>query len=130
MLSLAGFALIYGEFWLDAQLYQTNPLAKGVAILKHLPTILERSDTLKPRLEAVTKLIRAMLDVSRCIVEFKQLPSQYVAQDSPELSTATAHIPIAVYWTIRSTIASAAQIIGLIGMGYEYAFLLLNCFLI
>lgn len=120
VLSLAGFALIYGEFWLDAQLYQTNPLAKGVAILKHLPTILERSDTLKPRLEAVTKLIRAMLDVSRCIVEFKQLPSQYVAQDSPELSTATAHIPIAVYWTIRSTIASAAQIIGLIGMGYEF----------
>jgi hypothetical protein len=37
VLALAGFAVNYGEFWLVAQLYLTNPLAKAVALLKQLP---------------------------------------------------------------------------------------------
>ncbi|XP_057949399.1 protein SIEVE ELEMENT OCCLUSION B-like [Malania oleifera] len=120
VLALAAFAVGYGEFWLVAQLYTTNPLAKSVAIFKQLPDILERTDTLKPKYEALANLIRAMLDVTKCIIEFKELPSQYIAPDTPEMVTATAHIPTAVYWTIRSIIACASQIMGLIGMGHEY----------
>jgi hypothetical protein len=130
VLALAAFAVNYGEFWLVAQLYSSNPLAKGLAILKQLPEILEYTDTLKPKFEALTNLIKAMLDVTKCIVEFKELPSQYITPDTSELVTANAHIPIAVYWTIRSIVACASQIMGLIGMGHEYVtfFLLLLLF--
>ncbi|CAN0871827.1 Protein SIEVE ELEMENT OCCLUSION B [Linum grandiflorum] len=120
VLALAAFAVNYGEFWLVAQLYLTNPLAKAVALLKQLPDILERAETLKPRFDALSNLIKAMMDVAKCIVEFKELPSQYISHDTPEMLAATAHIPTAVYWTIRSIVACASQIIGLIGMGHEY----------
>lgn len=120
VLALTAFALIYGEFWVVAQLYPTNSLAKSVSLLKQLPEILERFDTLKPKFEALGNLINSMLDVTKCIVEFKELPSQYISPDTPEMLTATAHIPTAVYWTIRSIVACASQIMGLVGMGFEY----------
>ncbi|KAH8500044.1 hypothetical protein H0E87_015327 [Populus deltoides] len=120
VLALAAFALNYGEFWLVSQLYLTNPLAKAVALLKQLPEIIERADALKPKFEALTNLIKAMTDVAKCIVEFKELPSQYITPDTPEMLTATAHIPTAVYWTIRSIVACTSQIVGLTGMGHEY----------
>ena len=122
VLALAGFAVNYGEFWLVAQLYLTNPLAKAVALLKQLPDIIERADNLKPKFEALTSLIKAMMDVAKCIVEFKELPSQYITPDTPEMLTATAHVPTAVYWTIRSIVACASQIMGLSGKGHEYVF--------
>ncbi|TXG56162.1 hypothetical protein EZV62_017475 [Acer yangbiense] len=120
VLAMAAFALNYGEFWVVAQLYTTNPLAKSVALLKQLPDILERADTLKSKFEALSNLIKAMLDVAKCIIKFKELPAQYITPDTPEMVTATAHIPTAVYWTIRSIVACSAQIMGLVGMGHEY----------
>jgi hypothetical protein len=87
-----------------------------------LPEIIERAEALKPKFEALTNLIRAMTDVAKCIVEFKELPSQYITPDTPEMLTATAHIPTAVYWTIRSIVACTSQIVGLTGMGHEYVF--------
>jgi hypothetical protein len=122
VVALAAFALNYGEFWLVSQLYLTNPLAKAVALLKQLPEIIERAEALKPKFEALTNLIRAMTDVAKCIVEFKELPSQYITPDTPEMLTATAHIPTAVYWTIRSIVACTSQIVGLTGMDHEYVF--------
>ncbi|KAK4841218.1 hypothetical protein QYF36_000882 [Acer negundo] len=120
VLAMAAFAMNYGEFWVVAQLYPTNPLAKSVALLKQLPEILEQADTLKSKFEELSNLIKAMLDVAKCILEFKDLPSQYLTPDTPEMVSATAHIPTAVYWTIRSIVACAAQIMGLVGMGHEY----------
>lgn len=120
VLALAAFAVNYGEFWLVVQLYPSNPLAKAVAFLKQLPEILERAEALKPKFEALNNLIKVMLDVTKCIVEFKELPSQYITADTPARVTATALIPTAVYWTIRSIVACASQIMGLIGMGHEY----------
>uniref|UniRef100_A0A6M2F1U4 Sieve element occlusion N-terminal domain-containing protein n=1 Tax=Populus davidiana TaxID=266767 RepID=A0A6M2F1U4_9ROSI len=120
VLALAGFAVNYGEFWLVAQLYLTNPLAKAVALLKQLPDIIERADNLKTELEALTTVIKAMMDLGKCIVQFKELPSQYITPDTPEMLTATAHIPTAVYWTIRSIVACTSQIVGLTSMGHEY----------
>ncbi|KAK0573031.1 hypothetical protein LWI29_002059 [Acer saccharum] len=120
VLAMAAFALNYGEFWVVARLYPTNPLAKSVALLKQLPEILERADKLKSKFETLSNLIKAMLDVAKCILEFKDLPSQYLTPDTPEMVSATAHIPTVVYWTIRSIVACAAQIMGLVGMGHEY----------
>lgn len=124
MLALAAFATTYGEFWLVAHLYPTNPLAKSVAILKQLPDILEHTDALRPKFEALSSLIKVMVDVAKCIVQFKELPPQYITPDTPAMVTAIAHIPTAVYWTIRSIVACASQIASLIGMSHEYVLLL------
>ncbi|RVW20647.1 Protein SIEVE ELEMENT OCCLUSION B [Vitis vinifera] len=96
VLTLAAFALNYGEFWLLAQIYSSNQLAKSVAILKQVPILLEHSALLKPRFDALNNLIRAMMDVTRCIIEFKELPPM-------------------------SIVACATQIASLTSMGHEYA---------
>lgn len=117
--ALAAFAVSYGEFWLTAQLHTVNPLARSVALLKQLPDILEHSEALKPRFEALNNLTKAMLDVAKCIIQFKELPSEYISPDTPDMALALAHIPTAVYWTIRSVVACSSQIVGLIGLGHE-----------
>ncbi|XP_039133186.1 LOW QUALITY PROTEIN: protein SIEVE ELEMENT OCCLUSION B-like [Dioscorea cayenensis subsp. rotundata] len=120
VLTLAAFAVTYGGFWLSAQIYTVNPLAKSIAQLKQLPDILEQTDVLKPRFDAINNLIKAMLDVTKCIIEFKELPTEYIPLDSPDINLAMAHIPTAVYWIVRSVLACASQIIALIGLGHEY----------
>ncbi|OMO60299.1 hypothetical protein CCACVL1_24257, partial [Corchorus capsularis] len=120
VLALAAFAMTYGEFLLVIQLHATNPLAKGVATLKQLPQVLSRTDLLKPKFDTLSNLINSMLQVAKCIVEFKELPSRYISLDDPEMLSANSDIPSAVYWTIRSTVACASQILGLIGMGHEF----------
>ncbi|KAE8722042.1 hypothetical protein F3Y22_tig00014444pilonHSYRG00109 [Hibiscus syriacus] len=120
VLSLSAFALNYGEFWLLAQIYSTNQLAKSMALLKQLPTLLEHTAPLKPRFDALNNLIRTMMDVTRCVVQFKDLPSTYISSDVPALATAMTLIPTAVYWTIRSMVACATQISSLTSMGHEF----------
>ncbi|EEF35451.1 protein SIEVE ELEMENT OCCLUSION B [Ricinus communis] len=120
VIALAAFAMTYGEFWLVAQNYTSNQLAKSMAILKHMPDILEHSSMLKPRFDSVKNLITVMLAIAKCIVEFQELPPQYITMDVPALSAAMAHLPISVYWTIRSIVACASQVIGLIGLGHEH----------
>ncbi|CAM8976588.1 unnamed protein product [Rhodiola kirilowii] len=120
VLALSAFAVNYGQFWLVAQFYSTNQLAKSISILKQLPELMEHSNLLQPRFDAVRGLIKAMIDVTKCIVEFKGLPHKYIAPDVPEYAAAMSHIPITVYWTIRSAIACVSQIAGLTGLGHEY----------
>ncbi|MCL7023405.1 hypothetical protein MKW94_025793 [Papaver nudicaule] len=126
VLTLAALAVNYGEFWLVSQIHPTNQLAKSIAILKHLPDILEHSDMLRPRFDALRSLIKSMTDVTRCIVQFKALPSKYITPDTSAMSIAIAHIPIAVYWTMRSVLACASQIVSLIGFGHDLAHKLSN----
>ncbi|XP_058227605.1 protein SIEVE ELEMENT OCCLUSION B-like [Rhododendron vialii] len=120
VLTLAAFALHYGEFWLLAQIYSSNQLAKAMAILKQLPIIMEHSGPLKPKFDALNNLIRVMLDLTRCIVAFKELPSAYFTHDVPALAAAANTIPTAVYWAMRGVVACAAQISSLTSIGHEY----------
>lgn len=120
VIALAAFAAYLGEFWLVAQLYATNRLAKSVALLKHIHETLNQVDDLGPKFEAVNHLLKAMLDVTDCIVEFHQLPDQYINHEAPETLTASTLIPSAVYWTIRSIVACASHIFGIIGLGQGY----------
>jgi hypothetical protein len=119
VLTLAAFALHYGEFWLLAQIYTTNQLAKSMALLKQVPGLIERASSLKPRFDALNDLIQAILEVTHCVVKFKELPAMYITPDVPALSIGIAHIPTAVYWTIRSIVACATQITSFTSMGYE-----------
>lgn len=102
-----------------AQLSTANTLAKSVALLKQLPDIVENSVPFRPQFDALNMLVKAALDVTMCIVKFKELPSEYISEDVPPMSVASAHIPIAAYWVIRSIVACASQIAGLIGMRNE-----------
>ncbi|KAG2678697.1 hypothetical protein I3760_11G014000 [Carya illinoinensis] len=119
VLTLAAFAVNYGEFWLVAQLFSRNPLAKSVAFLKQLPNIVEYSSSLKAQFEALNKLIKAMMDVATCMVEFTELPSQFISDDTPAVKAVTSHLPAATYWTIRSIVACSTQIASLIGLRLE-----------
>lgn len=119
VLLLSAFALNYGEFWLVAQNYTSNQLAKSVAFLRQLPEILDHSSILKPQFEAVNNLVKVMLEITRCIVELVELPPQYITTDDAALSMALVHMPIAVYWTIRSAVACVSRFSGLAGLGHE-----------
>lgn len=120
VLVLAAFALTYGEFWLLAHIHSTNPLAKSMAILKQLPGIMEHAGPLKPRFDALNDLVRVILEVTRCVIEFNDLPQTYITPDVSSYTTASAHIPIACYWSVRGIVACATQITSLTTMGYEY----------
>ncbi|XP_040959959.1 protein SIEVE ELEMENT OCCLUSION B [Gossypium hirsutum] len=119
VLALAAFAANFGEFWLIAQLCTSNSLAKSVALLKQLD-ILEHSQTLKTHFDALSKLVNAMVDVTKCIVELTELPSKYISIDEPPLSTAMAHIHTATYWIISSVVVCTRQITSLVGMRHEF----------
>ncbi|KAI3452651.1 hypothetical protein Pfo_009315 [Paulownia fortunei] len=106
----AAFAINYGEFWLVEQLHTKNPLAKNIAFLKDLPDIMAHAGELKKTFEAVLDLLTAILKVTHCIID----------PDSPEITSATAHIPTAVYWIIRSLLVCASTLMSLIGSGHEY----------
>ncbi|KAJ0638142.1 putative sieve element occlusion [Helianthus annuus] len=125
VITLAAFAVNYGEFWLVAQLHKTNPLAKSLALLKQLPDVLEHRESLKTRFNVVNNLVKAMFGVTHIIIKFKELPEQYISPSTPELVTATTHIPTAIYWIIRSIVACASVLTNLIGMGHEYVIILL-----
>lgn len=120
VLALVSFAVTFGEFRLILQLYPTNPLAKALSLLKQLPEVLEHAAALRPKLDALYTLIREIVEVTKKIVEFFDLPREYFSSDSPEIQAAVSHIPTAVYWTIRSIVVSATQILSLTGMGIEY----------
>ncbi|CAL5368385.1 unnamed protein product [Camellia sinensis] len=123
VLALAAYASNFGAFWLLAQMYTSNQLAKSMALLKRLPVTVEHSGPVKSRFDALSTLITAMLDLTRCIVALKDLPSSYVTQEVPALSAAIATIPTAVHWTVRGIVACATQITSLTSltsMGYEF----------
>ncbi|XP_022134745.1 protein SIEVE ELEMENT OCCLUSION B-like [Momordica charantia] len=119
VITMAAFAVSYGQYWLLAQLYTTNLLAKALALLKQLPDVIEHSNSVRPQFDALNKLIQAMLNVTKCIVEFTELPSQYISHDTPAMSVAIAHFPAAAYWTIKSVVACMSLIESLVGLSHE-----------
>ncbi|XP_021733829.1 protein SIEVE ELEMENT OCCLUSION B-like [Chenopodium quinoa] len=110
VLTLAAFAMTFGDFWLLAQIYSTNALAKSMALMKQLPMVVEHAGAYRNQFEATNNLIKAMLDTTRCIVEFGELPTMYITDEDPEVKAAMRHFPIAIYWIIRSAVAAATQI--------------------
>ncbi|KAH1250990.1 Protein SIEVE ELEMENT OCCLUSION B [Glycine max] len=61
-----------------------------------------------------------MLDVTNNVVQFHELPSQYIDPEAPEMLTASNLIPGAVYWTIRSIVSCASHVLGRTGLGQGY----------
>ncbi|KAM1215192.1 hypothetical protein ACFX2I_011623 [Malus domestica] len=121
VLALGAFAIKDGEFWLLAQQYTTNPLAKAVGQLKQLHEILERAGTsLKPKFDAYNNLVRVIFKVTRTIVHLQEIHNDPHLSPEVKATAATAHIPTAVYWTIRAIIVAASQLLGITGSEPEY----------
>ncbi|XP_048440667.1 protein SIEVE ELEMENT OCCLUSION A-like [Pyrus x bretschneideri] len=121
VLALGAFAIKDGEFWLVAQQYTTNPLARAVGQLKQLQEILERAGTsLKTKFDAYNSLVRAIFKVTKTIVHLQEIHND--PQLSPEIkaTAATAQTPTAVYWTIRAIVVAASQLLGITGSEPEY----------
>ncbi|XP_051133191.1 protein SIEVE ELEMENT OCCLUSION B-like [Andrographis paniculata] len=115
VLALASFSANYGQFWLIANNFTTDPLAKSVAVLKELVDIFENSNSIKSRFDTINNLVKVSLELTRCVSQFNQLPSKYITEESKPLAEATASVPLAVYWIIRSLVACTAQVIEILG---------------
>ncbi|XP_028804339.1 protein SIEVE ELEMENT OCCLUSION B [Neltuma alba] len=113
VLTLAAFALEYGEFWLLAQLQNQplEPIAKSVAILKRVPTLTKPQAVRKHRqaIVEINNLIKATLQVIEVIFELESL-SSYDTRDVPALGPALEQIPVDVYWSIITIVAIVTQI--------------------
>ncbi|KAL2462673.1 Protein SIEVE ELEMENT OCCLUSION B [Forsythia ovata] len=120
VITLAAFAVSYGEFWLVEHLRTKNQLAKHVAALKDLPETMEQQEVMEKQFKDAVKLLGTVLIATHIIIKFKELPSQYITWESPEMVNATAHIPTTVYWIIRSILACASILLNLVGGGHEY----------
>lgn len=110
VVALASFSVNYGQFWLVANHFTSEPLAKSLAMLKLLPEIIDHSNTMKTRFETMNSLVKVLLELTRCIGEFRWLPSKYISDEAEPMVVVASHVPIAVYWILRSLIACASQV--------------------
>lgn len=110
VLTMAALALAYGDFWLLVQIYATNSLAKSMAVIKGLPAVVEHVGAFKRQFDAINILIKSMLETTRCIIEFGELPTHYISDEDPKVKAALNLFPTAVYWVIRSAVAAATQL--------------------
>ncbi|CAL8989839.1 unnamed protein product [Prunus brigantina] len=111
VLTLAAFAMEYGEFWLLAQAQESDRLAKSISILKRVPFLLKPSN-LQKRRQAVLELnnlIKVTMQVIGIFDQFEKL-SSYDPKDVPELALAMEHIPVDAYWAILTLVACATKV--------------------
>ncbi|KAK3026047.1 hypothetical protein RJ639_042539 [Escallonia herrerae] len=116
VLLLAAFALCYGEFWLIMQVYARNHLAASIAALKQLPRDLS---VFKPRFKALSLLINAMVEVTKCIIKFEGLPMQHIVLDNTAMVATRVQIYQATCWIFKSSLACFSQIIDLRALKHE-----------
>ncbi|KAL5139144.1 Protein SIEVE ELEMENT OCCLUSION B [Glycine soja] len=110
VLTLAAFAMEYGEFWLLAQNQPTDSIAKSVAALKGVP-VLTRPAALQKHRQAITELnnlVKTTLLVIELIFELEKLTT-FDTKDVPALLPAIEQIPVDVYWAIITIAAIVTQ---------------------
>ncbi|KDP46376.1 hypothetical protein JCGZ_10216 [Jatropha curcas] len=125
ILTLTAFALNYGECWHLALIYSSRQLAESLSILKQVADIHKQPDHSSPPLQAVNDLVMAIMDVTRCIIDFQRVQYQLGRLNKSKLEPLEAmervnYIPIAIYWTIRSVLVAASKITRFISMGLNY----------
>ena len=116
VLTLAAFALDYGDFWLLAHLHASEKSAKWVGILKGVPTIVTESWLQKHKLAIIKidQLIKSTVGAIDCILVLEGLSDRYAEEDLQELSEAMYYIPLDVYYAIITVVASTTQMCCLI----------------
>ncbi|XP_030501215.2 protein SIEVE ELEMENT OCCLUSION B [Cannabis sativa] len=110
VLALAAFAFEFGDFWLIAQLYNSDSLAKQLGVLKRVPSLIKTSELVKRRQAVLelSSLVNVTMRVIAMFDEFEKL-SAYDVKDIPGLSVALDHLPVDVYWAILTIAACATK---------------------
>ena len=111
LLTLAAFAVDYGDFWFLALLYPSEKSAKSVAILKGIPNINTDSWFHKHNGEitVLNTLINATLDVIEHIIKVEDLAVKYAEEELLELTNAQENTPLYVYYAIETVAACTTQ---------------------
>ncbi|XP_021636885.2 protein SIEVE ELEMENT OCCLUSION B [Hevea brasiliensis] len=120
VITVASFAVIYGEFYLLTQFYNAsnpnpNPVAKNIALLKQLQGIMEDASLLQHLFGAITELIKAIMTVTKCLLQLNDLSSEYFAIYKSPLSTAT-DIARSAYWAVFCVVTCARHFAALSGL--------------
>jgi len=120
VLTVAAFIVNYGhEFLLFTSSEAKNSaLAQSLAFLKQLRDITDHAKFSKAKIDAITKLIKGIMAVTKYIVELHNLPPESIATDEAPMSNAMAYIPKAAYWTMLSVVICASYIASLSGYVY------------
>ncbi|XP_073147696.1 protein SIEVE ELEMENT OCCLUSION B-like [Henckelia pumila] len=121
VITLAAFAINYGEFCLVFQNQKKDPLAKDIARLKSLPDSVNQSADLRDKFESIPMLLETALKVTGCVKEFRDLPAEFLSPGSGEMAAPTAHIPMAVYLIIKGLVSCASLLLNLVGRGHKYS---------
>ncbi|XP_052203991.1 protein SIEVE ELEMENT OCCLUSION B-like [Diospyros lotus] len=121
VITLAAFAANYGSYVSISKLYGNNDLfSKSTAFLQLSPYLLKQTP-LKLQPEAL-KVVEAILDLAKYIIEIKSFQSQYV-QHKMFASIFAVHendLAKAVYMSIQTTVACASILMNTVALGNEY----------
>ncbi|KAL5542127.1 hypothetical protein UlMin_009837 [Ulmus minor] len=111
VLTLAAFALEFGDFWLLANQQKSDQLAKSLGILKRVPVLLKPSELHKRRQAIIelNSLIKTTMNVIKILDGYEKL-SVYDPKDIPDLASAMDRVAIDVYWAIVTIIACSTKI--------------------
>lgn len=107
VLVLGALAATYGGLLLPIHLGVNDPVAASIATLNQLP--IERTK-FRPWLNSLSLLIRALVDVTKCITEFERLPFKQAKLDSNIVGETMSNIRLATYWVVKSALACLQQI--------------------
>ncbi|KAI4345748.1 hypothetical protein L6164_012846 [Bauhinia variegata] len=113
-ITLAAFAMEYGNFWHLAQIQSTTAaLGKSLALLNggFVVNRLQGIETQKPDLTELNNLVKTVLQVTEYITELEKLSSVGYDQGKlPELFDAIQEIPVVVYWLVITIAVCATHI--------------------
>ncbi|GMY20509.1 protein SIEVE ELEMENT OCCLUSION B-like [Fagus crenata] len=104
VLTLATFALDYGELCLLANIQSTDQLAKSMGTLRGVPNLLENVEKHREVVDDLKKVIKTTLEVIQCIFKLRNLLN----------NGKKGFLAEAVYWAIETIVASTNQLCYLI----------------
>lgn len=107
VLVLGALAATYGGLSLPIHLAFSDPVAASIATLNQLP--IERTK-FQPWLKSLSLLVKAMVDVTKCIVEFERLPFRQAKLDNNIVGETMSNIYLATYRVVKSALACLQQI--------------------
>lgn len=107
VLVLGVLAATYGGLLLPGHLAFCDPVAASIATLNQFP--IERTK-FRPWLESLSLLIKAMVDVTKCIIKFERLPFKQAKLDNNIVGETLSNIYLATYRVVKSALACMKQI--------------------
>ncbi|XP_077242126.1 protein SIEVE ELEMENT OCCLUSION B-like [Tasmannia lanceolata] len=110
VLVLAAFAMSYGDFWLTVKPIVENPLTKLVCFLKQRPCLLKTNEMLRSHFQALSFLVKSMLESTKCILQLKECSVEFQFQ---------AQIPLVAYRIIKAVAACYSYNMALVEMGSD-----------